>query len=172
MSDLGKCMVKGCDRLAEAASIAFLKDGLAIPCVVCAAHLAEVYDKLYGKPKRRGRKPAHGQAQRQIARAVLDTHLGERAFQQIVCEAARLTGWLCYHTFDSRRSTPGFPDLVLCHPVRRQVIFAELKTARGRVSAAQQVWHAALVCCPGVEVHIWRPGDLDAILAMLQGKEG
>ena len=63
MADLGKCMVKGCERPAERASVAILGDGLAIPCVVCQQHLAEGetnYEKLYGKPKKRGR---HGKAE-------------------------------------------------------------------------------------------------------------
>ena len=39
--------------------------------------------------------------------------LKESDFQRAVIEMARLHGWLVYHTHDSRRSAPGFPDLVL-----------------------------------------------------------
>lgn len=37
----------------------------------------------------------------------------ERDFQAAVMELARLLGWRVYHTWDSRKSEPGFPDLVL-----------------------------------------------------------
>ena len=37
----------------------------------------------------------------------------EAQFQEAVVQLARLTGWLVYHTFDSRRSQAGYPDLTL-----------------------------------------------------------
>ena len=90
-------------------------------------------------------------------RQVLDNALSERAFQRQVAELAELTGWRVYHTYDSRRSSPGFPDLVLVRAPR--VIFAELKRERGRVTAAQREWADELGQCPGVEYYLWRPGD-------------
>ncbi len=71
-------------------------------------------------------------------RQVLDTALSERAFQRQIVQLAELMGWRTYHTYDSRRSNPGFPDLVLVRAPR--VIFAELKRQRGRVTAAQTEW--------------------------------
>ena len=91
----------------------------------------------------------------------LDTLVSEKAFMSAVVDLARLTGWLCYHTFDSRRSEAGFPDLVLARGGR--LVFVELKTEQGRVTDAQSEWLEALALCPGVEVHVWRPGDWDAI---------
>lgn len=44
------------------------------------------------------------------------TRISEKEFQAQVLDLARLTGWLCYHPHDSRRSAPGFPDLVLVRP--------------------------------------------------------
>jgi hypothetical protein len=49
----------------------------------------------------------------------------EKQLQGAVVELAKRLGYLVYHTFDSRRSNPGWPDLVLCKPPR--LIFAELK---------------------------------------------
>ena len=49
----------------------------------------------------------------------------EAAWQQTVIEAADLLGWFVYHNPDSRRSTAGFPDLVLIRAPR--VMFLELK---------------------------------------------
>jgi hypothetical protein len=69
--------------------------------------------------------------------------LTEKEWQAQVLDLARLYGWRhAYHTFDSRRSASGFPDLVL---VRERALFAELKSKSGKVSAAQADWLAALV---------------------------
>lgn len=81
-------------------------------------------------------------------------------------DLARLLGWRCYHPWLSARSTPGFPDLVLVRPPR--ILFVELKTERGKVTPAQQAWLDALAACPGCEVDLWRPRDLDAAAATLR----
>ncbi len=91
----------------------------------------------------------------------LDALVTERDFQQTVLELARVLGWRCYHTHDSRRSEPGFPDIVAVRPPR--IIYAELKTERGRLSADQRQWLSLLEGCAGVEVHVWRPSDWPAI---------
>jgi hypothetical protein len=83
--------------------------------------------------------------------------VSEKNFQQQVLQLARLSGWMVYHTFDSRRSTAGFPDLCLVRVPR--VIFAELKSAAGKIRPEQKAWLGALKSCPGVEVFVWRPGD-------------
>ena len=80
--------------------------------------------------------------------------LTEKRFQQQVLELARLCGWAAYHTHDSRRSSAGFPDLVLTR--RPRVIFAELKSDRGAPSPAQRAWIDELRAC-GQEAYIWRP---------------
>ena len=48
--------------------------------------------------------------------------LREKQVQSAILDVARLLGWRVYHTFDSRKSEAGFPDLVL---VRDRVIYAE-----------------------------------------------
>lgn len=68
----------------------------------------------------------------------------EAQFQSAIITLAIRLGWMHYHTHDSRRSVPGFPDLVLVHPLKRRTIFRELKTMKGRVSAAQTQWLEAL----------------------------
>ncbi len=89
----------------------------------------------------------------------------EKMFLQQVIDLAHLTGWLVYHTFDSRRSGAGFPDLILIRG--KQLLAAELKSEKGRLSPAQQQWLDALSKA-GVEVAVWRPSDLDtAIVARL-----
>ena len=74
-----------------------------------------------------------------------------------ICELADLRGWMTYHTYDSRRSTPGFPDLVAVRGSR--LVFAELKAAKGRLRSAQRWWLDQLAQVPGVQVHVWYPAD-------------
>ena len=99
----------------------------------------------------------------------------ERQFERAVVEYAQLNGWLVYHTFDSRRSNPGFPDLVLVRD--GELIFAELKTEKARLSAAQLDWLAALAwveqsitegCSRPIKVTTWRPRawpEIEKVLA-------
>jgi hypothetical protein len=96
----------------------------------------------------------------------------ERQLQESIIELATVLGWLSYHTFDSRRSTAGFPDLVLVRGSR--ILFAELKDAKGARSLEQDVWAeqlervatavAKLAECEFTDpAHIgyrlWRPAD-------------
>jgi len=95
----------------------------------------------------------------------LPPNLSEKAWQQVVLDLAGWRGWRTYHPFDSRRSTPGWPDLVLVR--RGRLLVAELKTATGRVSADQQAWLTDLSACPGVEVFVWRPSAWPAVQEVL-----
>lgn len=74
-------------------------------------------------------------------------------------ELRNLAGWdLSYHTYDSRRSPYGFPDVVLTKVPR--VVFAELKTETGQPTFEQWFWLWTLQQCPGVEAYLWRPSDM------------
>lgn len=84
--------------------------------------------------------------------------MSEVALLNQVREIAKLYGWLMYHTHNSRRSAPGFPDCVFVHPTGR-LIFRELKSSKGRVRPEQKVWLEAL-CAAGQDAGIWRPEDL------------
>ena len=83
--------------------------------------------------------------------------ISEKDWSQTVYDAARWLNWRAYRVLNSRGSTPGVPDLMLLRGDR--LIFAELKTATGKVSAAQTEWLAALSVVAGVETYIWRPSD-------------
>lgn len=89
--------------------------------------------------------------------------LSEREWQSQVIRAARSLDWTVYHTHDSRRSNPGWPDLAL---VRDRLVIAELKTDTGKLSADQERW-LDLLTNAGVETYVWRPRDLDDVLAVL-----
>lgn len=88
----------------------------------------------------------------------------EKDLQRQVVELATLLGYKrAYHTYDSRRSQTGFPDLVL---VRDRVVFVELKRETTRATPAQQEWLTSLRDA-GAEVYIVRPRNLDALAAVL-----
>ncbi len=87
--------------------------------------------------------------------------LSENAFQAQVVHLAKLLGWEgVYHTFDSRRSAFGFPDLVLVRPPR--VLLIEVKGDGGNLTAEQAEWQEWLRECPGVETWVLWPEDLDS----------
>lgn len=118
----------------------------------------------------------------------------EKQFQDKVVAYAILNGWLVHHVkpgmtgrgqwLTNVQGHPGFPDLVLAHPgrwdinpargpVRPQIMFAELKAAKGRTSEAQKKWLQTLdeisVLTTGVYVEVWRPSDWPRIEQLLKG---
>lgn len=97
--------------------------------------------------------------------------LTEAAFMRAVIRLAKEHAWLCYHTHDSRRSLPGYPDLTLVHPERHVALWAELKVPGGVMTLAQQRWLAALGQVEGTEAHLWYPEHWAAIVAALKGQE-
>jgi hypothetical protein len=89
----------------------------------------------------------------------------ERTFQAALVGFAQRVGWMVYHTYDSRCSEPGYPDLHLVHPVQGRSLFRELKTEKGKLTPAQQKWLAALKDA-GVDADVWRPlGWFDGSIA-------
>ena len=92
----------------------------------------------------------------------------EKAFQSDVMRVAKMLGWLCYHTFDSRRSASGFPDLVL---VRERVLFRELKVGKNKLSQSQELWRDSIMDAGGDWAE-WRETDLDDIVADLSRRNG
>lgn len=95
--------------------------------------------------------------------------LSEAQFQRRVCDLCDWLGLRWHHETDSRRSKPGFPDLVICGP--HGVIYAELKGPQTRVTAEQQAWHDDLKRA-GAEVYIWRPDSWDFIHDRLHALAG
>lgn len=89
----------------------------------------------------------------------------EGAFLAQVRAAAKLLGWATYHVHDSRHSEAGFPDLVLVK--RPRVIFAELKSDRGKLTEAQRAWIDELRAC-GQEAYVFRPRDWKTIERVLR----
>ena len=96
----------------------------------------------------------------------------EAQFQRAVVEYARLRGWLVYHTYDSRRSQGGFPDLVMVRVGAQapMVVFAELKAEKGKLSREQDLWLGKLWHCETERmlVRVWRPSDWPEIEEVLK----
>ena len=94
--------------------------------------------------------------------------VNEAALLNAVRELAHLYRWRTYHTYDSRRSEPGFPDLVLIRPPR--LLFVELKSSGRSPTALQRAWLDALDEVTDVETYVWRPADLDRASGVLGRK--
>lgn len=101
--------------------------------------------------------------------------LSEKAWQSFVVDLAKWNGWHVYHALPVRnekgvwrtatQGDTGFPDLVLAHPTRG-TIFAELKSATGRLSDNQIAWIGVLKAS-GAEVYVWRPSDRPQVTQIL-----
>lgn len=85
--------------------------------------------------------------------------MSEKAWQKQVIQLATMLGFRAYHTHLSKWSNPGWPDLVL---VRERIIYAELKTDKGKVSAEQAAWLTALAEA-GQECYVWRPASFESV---------
>jgi hypothetical protein len=93
-------------------------------------------------------------------------YVTEKELQSMIVQAANHLGWLVYHTYDSRRSPEGFPDLLL---VKDDVCLVyECKTEKGRLGPMQQAWIDAFNTA-GIPARIVRPADLDDVLNELRG---
>jgi len=93
--------------------------------------------------------------------------MSETELQEAIREAAELGGWLYYHTHDSRRSPAGFPDVVLVHPTRHELVFLELKRSTGVATGAQIAWIEALRAAGPPDAWVIRPEDLNWLLVRL-----
>lgn len=93
----------------------------------------------------------------------------EKTFMAQLIQVARLHGWITYHTFDSRKSPEGFPDLTVARPEpgRGDVYLWELKTARGKMTMAQQLWLTALDG-KRITAGLVRPADFADLAHLLQ----
>ena len=107
-----------------------------------------------------------------IPRPELDC--SEAVFQGKVIALAKQHDWLVFHPLTAQKkgvwSTfqsghKGYPDLTLAR-AEEGVLFAELKTETGKVSADQLRWRFELEQA-GAEYHLWRPSDWDLIVGRL-----
>ena len=106
--------------------------------------------------------------------------ISERDWQAQVVELAHKLGWKHMHVRTSRgkggrhttaTNVDGWPDLFLWNERQQRTIFAELKSAKGVVSDDQRAVLRSLLLA-GQEVHIWRPDDLEYVMACLRVPPG
>lgn len=90
----------------------------------------------------------------------------EKDFQKQVVDLARILGWTVYHPMLSKWSERGWPDLTMVRPPR--LVLAELKREKGTTSPDQDRWLGMLAACPGVEVFLWKPSDLERVAEILR----
>ncbi len=86
------------------------------------------------------------------AHLVADT-MTEAQLQEHVRRLCRDMGLLHYHTHDSRKSEPGFPDSVI---IGKRILFRELKSEAGRLSRAQ-IRAGRRIVDAGGNYKVWRP---------------
>jgi hypothetical protein len=103
--------------------------------------------------------------------------VSEADFQRQVVDLAKRLGWMVTHTYRTRTAkgawrtsttAVGVPDLMLCRPSTRQLVFLELKKDGGKPTPAQLAWISALQQVPGVEAYVASPTDWDEVVALLQ----
>ena len=88
----------------------------------------------------------------------------EAQWQTVITEYAKIRGWIIWHDYDSRKNQAGLPDLIMVRGPR--LVFAELKTMKGRIRPHQRVWLDALQQTPA-EVYTWRPNQWHEVQATL-----
>lgn len=108
----------------------------------------------------------------------LDENIAETPFLHVVEQIADVFGWMRYHAPDNipyetragrkriQNIKRGWLDIVLAHPARGLLLFRELKTNTGKVTPDQQKWLDVLAA-RGLDVGVWRPRDLELIVATL-----
>jgi len=96
----------------------------------------------------------------------------ERDLAHNVVAAAKTLGWRVYFTWNSLHSPKGWPDLVALRQGfdgDTRIIFAELKSEKGKLSLPQEQT-LELLRGTGHGVYVWRPsqwlsGEIAEILA-------
>ena len=83
----------------------------------------------------------------------------EKQFQAQIVKFAKMQGWMVYHTFDSRKSEPGFPDLMLA---KDRILYRELKSEDGKLTFYQKRWGDRIRQAGG-DWEVWRPSQIKAI---------
>ena len=87
--------------------------------------------------------------------------ISEKELQTAILEALGYMGWRVFHVYDSRRSNPGFPDVLAIKGSR--IVFVELKSEKGKIRPEQVEWLDDLVETHS-EVYLVRPSSQDAFM--------
>ena len=102
----------------------------------------------------------------------MDRDITEKQFEAQIKDLAKLFGWKYYHTWRSIHSPAGFPDCVMVR--NGQLIFAELKSEKGKLTPEQDEWLDALIGVAKhtnfqeIQVYLWRPHMIEEIVKILR----
>ncbi|KKM13922.1 hypothetical protein LCGC14_1711380 [marine sediment metagenome] len=100
-------------------------------------------------------------------RAAVDAAQKEEDYQQQIIDLARTLGWRVYHTYDSRRSAHGFPDLILIRGIT--LLALEVKSAGAKEPPPEQVgWIGAFKQVRRVHADFVYPEHWDDLKDTLQ----
>jgi len=97
----------------------------------------------------------------------------EALFMDAVIRAANMCEWDAHHIRPGRYGNyyktdglPGMPDLILIGRRGQGIIWAELKTVKGKLSDEQRS-RLLQLNNNGQEVYVWRPADMQTIVDRL-----
>ena len=106
----------------------------------------------------------------------MQNEASERLWQDKVTQIADTCGWDAHHIRPGKYGNTyktdglkGMPDLILIGRRGQGIVFAELKTAKGKLSPIQEARIAQLLT-NGCEVHVWRPSDEDKVVKRLSSR--
>ena len=89
----------------------------------------------------------------------------EKDLQRQVEDLLKRFKWNYYHTWNSRHSVPGFPDVIALR--RGRCLAVELKKEDEMPTPEQVDWLGAFSEV-AFEVHVWRPSDFEKIVEILK----
>ena len=116
-----------------------------------------------------------GRLQRRPRAAAVPVEL-EKELQNRLTQTATICGWLWIHHYDSRRSTIGFPDLVMVRDGQMLVIECKRGPAEQRAMAkseegrAQLAWIAEMDRVPGCLAWVVSPENEGEALARITAR--
>lgn len=86
-------------------------------------------------------------------------------------------GYLYWHQYSAKKSTPGMVDCIMVRPVERlapgepsTLHMLELKTETGQLTPAQRRWMEALQRVTRVDARVLRPGEWLEIVERLRNR--
>jgi hypothetical protein len=136
-------------------------------CRACPSHGRWYCDECAAIAARQGiLVPTAGAVPRRVP-LTLDAEAPEGVLEDRLRVAAHDLGYLYYHTYNSKRSDPGWLDCALVHPEGSPLYLWELKSADGRVSPAQQRWLDALAQASAIHTGVYVPDNLPQMIDLL-----
>ena len=118
----------------------------------------------------RCKAPRKGSADTHTAeesRRVLNHEITEKQHQDRIVELCHRLGYYVYHTYDSRKSESGYPDLTIIRGHGKPVIFIEVKSERGKLTPAQLKVGSLLLDSKEVVYLFSKPSQWDLIELLL-----